>query len=689
MESKRAEWIFYPGDFEIWLRREVEFRRDERRITIPPIWRVDSPYTAVRFRRTVHLEAAESVVFRANGEFMLQIDGVTMNSPGQGVVIQAGEHSIFVQVHHFTRVPSLFVEGPTVKSDHTWEVSHLWQSGYVKAGRAGFHQQEIPPSDFRLDTIEIEPVNAVSNEGALLIDFGKETFGYVQLHDIRGQGKVRLVYGESLEEANDFEHCETYDIVDVTSLTTSLTLSRSRALRYVRITSDEGVSIGSVTLLYEYLPLTYRGQFKSSNEKLNQIWEVSSYTFHLNTREFFLDGIKRDRWVWSGDAYQSYLMNYYLFFDLPVTQRTMIALRGKDPIEHHLNTIMDYTLYWFMGLEDYYQFTGDLSFIRDQYDSMLRLIKFCESRSNEDGMLEGQNGDWVFVDWADMDKEGALAFEQMLYCLSLESIVRFAELLGDEASGDYYRPQAEQLRKKIRQLFWDEEKGAYIHRIINGSLDAFVTKHPNMMAVLYGFADAKQMNRVKEQVLLNPSVPKITTPYMRFYELAALCEVGEQSFVLHEMLDYWGGMLDLGATSFWEEYDPAIPMPDQYAMYGRKYGKSLCHAWGASPIYLIGRYYLGVTPARPGYEEVFIRPALGGLEWMEGRVPVPAGEVYVFMNRKSIRCSIPAGKGRLQFRSRHEPNAGQNIITMLADDWYELCIDVPGITYEVVFTPMD
>ena len=36
---------------------------------------------------------------------------------------------------------------------------------------------------------------------------------------------------------------------------------------------------------------------------------------HLTTREFFIDGIKRDRWVWSGDAIQSYLMNYYLFFD--------------------------------------------------------------------------------------------------------------------------------------------------------------------------------------------------------------------------------------------------------------------------------------------------------------------------------------------------------------------------------------
>jgi hypothetical protein len=25
-----------------------------------------------------------------------------------------------------------------------------------------------------------------------------------------------------------------------------------------------------------------------------------------------MDGIKRDRWTWSGDAIQSYLMNYYL-----------------------------------------------------------------------------------------------------------------------------------------------------------------------------------------------------------------------------------------------------------------------------------------------------------------------------------------------------------------------------------------
>ena len=63
----------------------------------------------------------------------------------------------------------------------------------------------------------------------------------------------------------------------------------------------------------------------------------------LTTREFFIDGIKRDRWVWSGDAIQSYLMNYYLFFDNETVKRTIWLLRGKDPVTSHSNTTVSYT----------------------------------------------------------------------------------------------------------------------------------------------------------------------------------------------------------------------------------------------------------------------------------------------------------------------------------------------------------
>ena len=88
-------------------------------------------------------------------------------------------------------------------------------------------------------------------------------------------------------------------------------------------------------------------------------------------------------------------------------------------------------------------------------------------------------------------------------------------------------------------------------------------------------------------------------------------------------------------------------------MYGRPYGKSLCHAWGASPIYLLGKYYLGVKPEKAGYEEWSVRPDLGGLKWMEGTIPTPHGDIYVSMNNKKIRVKSPGGKGIVYLPSKN------------------------------------
>ena len=87
-------------------------------------------------------------------------------------------------------------------------------------------------------------------------------------------------------------------------------------------------------------------------------------------------------------------------------------------------------------------------------------------------------------------------------------------------------------------------------------------------------------------------------------------------------------------------------------MYGRPYGKSLCHAWGASPIYLLGKYYLGVKPTKPGYEEYSVAPCLGGLKWMEGTVPTPYGNIHIYMDKKEIRIKSDGGKGVLNIPTR-------------------------------------
>ena len=82
-------------------------------------------------------------------------------------------------------------------------------------------------------------------------------------------------------------------------------------------------------------------------------------------------------------------------------------------------------------------------------------------------------------------------------------------------------------------------------------------------------------------------------------------------------------------------------------MYGRPYGKSLCHAWGASPVYLLGKYYLGVKPTKSGYEEFEVRPNLGDLDWMEGDVPTPHGIIHVYMDRHQVKVRATEGHGTL------------------------------------------
>ena len=115
--------------------------------------------------------------------------------------------------------------------------------------------------------------------------------------------------------------------------------------------------------------------------------------------------------------------------------------------------------------------------------------------------------------------------------------------------------------------------------------------------------------------------------------------MGRLDYVREQISAYWGGMLRLGATSIWETFDPREEGAAHYAMYGCPFGKSLCHAWGASPIYLLGKYFLGVDAKADGFT---VRPQLGGLEWMEGTVPVQGGMVRVFCDGKTLR--VEAGK---------------------------------------------
>lgn len=697
-------WIWYPGDYEIWLGNEVNNRRTERGAFFPPFWKTDSHYAAVEFGKTLDLAAPEEIEIAVEGRYNLKLDGRLQFGSPKKFLLPAGKHHLNVKVYNQATPPALYVKGKTVNTDGTWKVTpedKEWidESGkasdtsttvYMDAGYWNFNTADRKPSAFRLATQPVEALETKAVKHGLLVDFGKETFGYIRLHGLKGSGNLNLYYGESPEEAMDTGYCETLDrlrvepgsvtdlaLNETTGTDGAYTLKGSKAFRYIYVEIPSSAGLDRVSMLYEYLPVEYRGSFRCNDEELNRIWDVGAYTMHLTAREFFLDGIKRDRWVWSGDAIQSYLMNYYLFFDTEAVKRTIWLLRGKDPVTSHLNTIMDYTFYWFMSIYDYYVYSGDKRFVTRIYPRMQTLMEYVLGRTNANGMVEGLPGDWVFIDWADgyLDKKGEVSFEQALFCRSLETMALCAGLAQDKEGAETYTKLAGGLREKLLPAFWNESKQAMVHNRIHGQQSDTVTRYPNMFSLLFDYLEAPEKEAVRRSVLLNDDILKITTPYMRFYELEALCALGEQERVMKEMKAYWGGMLALGATSFWEKYDPEDTGSGHLAMYGRPYGKSLCHAWGASPVYLLGKYYLGVRPIKAGYKEFAIEPVLGGLKWMEGSVPTPRGDIRVYMDEKEIRVKAGGGRGYITFISHSEPEANTGKIESLGEYKYRLWVD--------------
>jgi hypothetical protein len=697
-------WIWYPGDYEIWLGNEMNNHRTERGAFFPHFWKMDSHYNLVEFSKAIDLKEAEEIEIAVEGKFNIKLDGKLQFGMPSKFTLPAGKHKLNIKVFNQATPPALYVKGKSIQTDATWKVTYedkewIDESGkasdtsatiYMDAASAGFNDSETPPSTYKLKTQPLEAVKTEIVQGGELIDFGRETFGYLRFHLISGNGNINIYYGESREEALDTKFCETLDkiridgnkITDEALAKTSkndhfYTLSNSKAFRYVFITKDEGVSYKNVSMLYEYKPETQRGTFKCNDEEVNKIWEVGAYTMQLTTREFFIDGIKRDRWTWSGDAYQSYLMNYYLFFDTQTVQNTIWLLRGKDPVTSHTNTIMDYTFYWFLSVYDYYLFTGDKHFISQVYPRMQTMMQYVLGRTNKNGMVEGQTGDWVFVDWADgfMDKHGELSYEQVLFCKSLETMALCAQITGCSEDQTQYEALATALKNKLIPAFWNETKKALVHNRLNDLQQEQITRYANMFAVFFDYLTPEQKQQIKKSVLLNDSIMKISTPYMRFYELEALCAMGEQKEVMKEMKAYWGGMIREGATSFWEKYNPTDKGTQHLAMYGRPYGKSLCHAWGASPIYLLGKYYLGIQPLKAGYEEFSITPNLGGLKWMEGKVPTPQGEISLYVNDKLMKINSSGGKGYLYLTSKSKPKANIGMIEKISENHYKILIE--------------
>ncbi len=631
----QSYWIWSYGDWEIYHTNLVNMRRQEFGADYPTFWRMSDMERNVIFHGDVAVPRDGYFRLCVNGVGHILVDGVRFRS-GVKIPVRQGKHSLKICVANLSGLPAAYIQSDVCGTDGNWYTLDAEENRIPVGWQSAYDSALANPEVFPFSYEKIAPVRREPVGEGVLFDFGTELFGYLLISGVQPTQSLHVSYGETKEEALDIPHALLHE--DATGF--AAYRLRQRAFRYIFVTGSPDVQVQAD---YEFLPLEYKGYFRCDNEVVNEIWDKCAYTLHLNTREVLLDGIKRDRWLWSGDAYQCYNVCNYLFLDKEIVRRTILGLRGRDPVVEHINTITDYSLYWIISLWDYYQNFGDLDFVRFIYPRAVSLMEFVASRENEQRLIVKKYGDWIFVDWTDMDKTDPLCAEQMLYIQANRTMEKLADLLMRD--GNAYGEKAQQLCDTVNALYWDEEKGGYIDSFASGKRN--VTRHANIFAILYDIATPEQKASIVKNVLLNDEITRITTPYFEGYELDAMGKVGKLDFIENMLLSYWKGILDQGATTIWEEYDPGQSGTEHYAMYGNRYGKSHAHAWGSSPIYLLGRYYLGVYPTSPGYETFTIEPKLGGFGFVEGVVPVLNGEVRVHLSKDKLRVTATRTGGTL------------------------------------------
>ncbi len=399
--------------------------------------------------------------------------------------------------------------------------------------------------------------------------------------------------------------------------------------RFVRIDlvdPEINMPLYAVQAAFIYRDLDYLGSFESNDERLNDIWLTGAYTVHLNMQDYLWDGIKRDRLVWVGDLHPEIMTVASVFGNNEVVPRSLDLARDQHPLPQWMNTISSYSMWWLIIHKQWFDNYGDLSYLQAQETYMINLLDQLATFIDEDN-AEKLNGG-RFLDWpTSPDPKATHAGLQAMMVLTFRAGSEMMETLGHPELQEKYAAVARRLRQ---------------HTPTGNT-----SKQAAAMMALAGLADPAQINR---DILKKDGVQNMSTFY-GYYLLEAMALAGDYAGALEVVRRYWGGMLDLGATTFWEDFDindsrNATPITelvptgkdDIHGDFGEfcyvGYRHSFCHGWASGPTAWLSQHVLGIT-LQEGGNVVKIEPHLGDLEWARGTYPTKHGLIRVMHFKKA------------------------------------------------------
>lgn len=508
----------------------------------------------------------------------------------------------------------------------------LWQSGHVANT-----EQLLKPGIGQADLTNAS-ICVLKNEGetvsSILLDFGKELHGGLEI--VTGMWSpgntprnIRVRLGESASEAMA-ELGEKGATNDHAIRDFQLQLpwlgkiqigeSGFRFARIDLLDADAELHLKEVRAIFTYRDIPYLGSFNSSDERLNKIWQTGAYTVHLNMQEYLWDGIKRDRLVWVGDLHPEVSTVNTVFGYNEVVPKSLDLARDVTPLPGWMSGISTYSMWWIILHHDWYMHHGDLAYLKEQQPYLSALVKQIVAKIGPDGkeMMDGNR----FLDWPSSEDPAAIhAGLQAMTIWSLSTAAQLAGILGDGETQQTAEEAVSRLKKYTPEMGQSKQAAALMS--------------------LTDLVPASDANAV-----LAAGGAKNFSTFYGYYMLEAMAKAGNYQGAMDVIRKYWGAMLDLGATTFWEDFNldwlPNAGRIDELVPAGKKdihgdYGDycyvgfrhSFCHGWASGPTSWLTEHVLGIRVTKPGCKEITIAPHLGDLQYAEGTFPTPYGVVKV------------------------------------------------------------
>jgi alpha-L-rhamnosidase len=408
-----------------------------------------------------------------------------------------------------------------------------------------------------------------------------------------------------------------------------------RSFRYIQMditTSDEPLRVHDVHGIFTAYPFKEQARFTSDVPWLADMWRLNWNGARIGAFETYMDTPYWEQLQYVGDTRIQGLISLYVagddrllrqaieHFDLSRIPEGLTASRYPSALTQ---IIPPFSLIHVAMVHDYFMHRGDAAFVRERLAGVRGILDWYARHVDSTGML-GPMPHWNYLDWTNPwprgvppgADDGHSAAISLLYVYALLRAAELEEGVGMRGAGAHYRTRAASVRGEVRTRAWDP-----VRRMFRDAPGAnSYSQQTNVLALLVDAVPPADRRALMERVLSDTTLTPASY-YFGFYVLEALRHAGLGDRYV-ERLAPWQTMLRLGLTSAPENPEPT---------------RSDTHAWAAHPNYGLLATVLGIRPSSAGFRTVTIAPSLGPLRRAEGRMPHPAGDIEVKLERQGER----------------------------------------------------